>query len=89
MSRRRVVSEGAEGAQAGRSAHRRVAVLLFVLALVVRVMFWQATADRAWAWSAAYKGDAPKWLAHATALEADASYEIGRASCRERVYCEV
>ena len=44
------------------------AALVFVVALALRLAFWQATPDRAWAGSAAYAGDAETWAAQAAAL---------------------
>jgi hypothetical protein len=52
-------------------------VLLLGLALTTRVLFWQATADREWAYSAWYKGDAAVWLSYAEALHDDQPYELG------------
>ena len=50
---------------------------LFVLALGVRLLFWQATVDAEWPGSAYYKGDAWVWLDYATALEWDVPFELG------------
>ena len=44
---------------------------LFLLALSLRLLFWQATPDRSWAYSAAYQGDAMVWLDYAAALKSD------------------
>lgn len=43
---------------------------LFVFAMTLRLLFWQATPDRSWAYSAAYQGDALNWLDYASALKA-------------------
>ncbi len=51
--------------------------LLFVLALALRLFFWQATPDAAWPYSAYYKGDAPVWLGYAQALLDDRPFELG------------
>lgn len=49
------------------------AASLFLLALILRLLFWQATEDRELAWSLAFVGDAPVWQAQAGALAANAS----------------
>jgi hypothetical protein len=53
------------------------AFLLFALALVLRLLFWQATADAGWAHSAWYKGDAATWLEWARAIEVSRPFEVG------------
>jgi hypothetical protein len=50
---------------------------IFTAALATRLLFWQATPDRAWAWTAFYKGDAPLWLEWARALRAGVPFELG------------
>ncbi len=50
---------------------------LFVLALALRLLFWQATPDADWPYSACYKGDAATWLAYAQALQAGQPFELG------------
>ena len=47
----------------------RVSLLLLALALAVRLLYWQATPDRAWPYSVAFKGDAPVWLQYAQSLQ--------------------
>ena len=47
----------------------RVSLALFVLAFAVRLLYWQATPDRTWPYSVAFKGDAPVWLQYAQALQ--------------------
>ena len=42
-----------------RPRERAAAALLFLLALGLRVLFWQATPDAGWSYSAWYKGDTP------------------------------
>ncbi|MBK9385687.1 MAG: glycosyltransferase family 39 protein [Planctomycetes bacterium] len=49
------------------------ALLLFLLALLPRLLFWQATEDRELAWSLCFVGDAPVWQAQAGALAASES----------------
>ncbi len=49
---------------------------LFLLALALRVLFWQATPDAAWPYSAYYKGDAAIWLEYADALQNDQPFEL-------------
>ena len=56
---------------------RKVGLALFFLAFALRLLFWQATPDAAWPHSAYYKGDAPTWLAYATALQQDQPFELG------------
>jgi hypothetical protein len=51
--------------------------LLLLLALTMRLLFWQATPDRSWPYSAWYKGDAVTWLAYADAIHDDQPYELG------------
>jgi hypothetical protein len=57
-----------EAAASRSSARRAGALLVFAVALVLRLAFWQATPDRAWPGSGAYAGDAATWMAHAEAL---------------------
>jgi hypothetical protein len=69
--------------QASRSAERRgrphwiIPALLLLLALILRLLFWHATPDRDWPYSAWYKGDAVTWLAYAGAIHDDQPYELG------------
>ncbi|MCP3961398.1 MAG: glycosyltransferase family 39 protein [bacterium] len=65
------------GAAVQRAARRRAGLLLFAFALVLRLLFWQATPDSAGAYSAYYKGDAATWLAYAEALQQDRPFELG------------
>jgi hypothetical protein len=58
-------------------AVRLLALALFAAGLLVRILFWRATADRAWAWSAYFKGDAPLWIDWARAIAAGKSFELG------------
>jgi hypothetical protein len=51
------------------AAARAGAWLVFLAAFALRLLFWRATPDRAWAGSAAYLGDAATWLAQARAGE--------------------
>jgi hypothetical protein len=64
-------------ARGGRARAWRVGAALFALALAMRVLFWQATPDRSWPWSAWYKGDAPVWLDYAQSLQAGRAFELG------------
>ncbi len=43
---------------------------MFLFALVLRLLFWQAAPDRSLAYSAAYQGDALNWLDYAAAIKA-------------------
>jgi hypothetical protein len=52
-------------------------VLLFTLALVLRVLFLQATADAGGPYSPYYKGDTPTWLDYAAAIRASATFDMG------------
>lgn len=56
---------------------RRLALLIFAVALLSRLLFWQATPDRAWGWTAYYKGDAPLWLEYARAIDTGQPFELG------------
>lgn len=60
-----------------RRARRLAGLLLFLTALVLRLLFWQATPDAAWPHSAHFKGDAPTWVAYAGALRAGTDFELG------------
>lgn len=55
----------------------RTAAGIFLLALALRLLFWQATPDAAWPYPAVYKGDAAVWLDYAAALQADRPYQLG------------
>ena len=54
-----------------------IPVLLFLVALGLRLLFWQATPDSAAPYPAYYKGDVPSWLAYATALQESKLFELG------------
>lgn len=55
----------------------RTAIVLFALALTVRLLFAHATADASWPYSATFKGDAVVWLDYAHALQTGKLYELG------------
>lgn len=55
----------------------RIAVLLFAAALTIRLLFVTATPDSAWAYTVAFKGDAPLWLDYAAALHLGEPFELG------------
>lgn len=55
----------------------RLPVLLFLLALTVRVVAWRATPDAAWPYSALYKGDALVFLEQARELQHGRAPELG------------
>jgi hypothetical protein len=59
------------------SGDRLLGAAIFTAALAARLLFWQATVDRAWPGSALYKGDAPLWLAAGAALQDGSSFELG------------
>jgi hypothetical protein len=75
--RRAVPAPAAPPEQDARRRHWRAGAVLVGLALVMRVLFWQATPDRGWAYSAWYKGDAPVWMDYARALQAGQDFELG------------
>lgn len=54
-----------------------MALLLFVVALAVRLLFWRATPDASWPDSAWFKGDAPIWIEFASSIERGEPYELG------------
>lgn len=54
-----------------------MALLLFLLALAVRVVAWRATPDAAWPYSALYKGDALVFLEQARELQQGRVPELG------------
>ncbi len=55
----------------------RDGAVLFTLALVLRLLFWRATPDADWGWSAGFKGDAPVWLDYARAIQQGDAFELG------------
>ncbi len=59
------------------TTRRRLALAAFLLALAVRVAFWQATPDRGWPHSALYKGDAVTWVEYAAAIRDGREFELG------------
>lgn len=66
----------------GSDASRRIrwtGVLLFTLALALRLLFWQATPDADWPHSAYFKGDAPTWVDYARSLAVPGApnFELG------------
>lgn len=58
-------------------AERWTAAGIFALALLLRLLFLNATPDLAWPHSALYKGDAPTWLAYAEAIERGEPFDQG------------
>ncbi len=56
---------------------RSAAAGLFLASAITRLLFWQATPDRSWPWSAYYKGDAPLWLDYARAMQLGQPFELG------------
>lgn len=71
--RRRVTAPPARD----RRSVRFLALGIFAAALAARILFWLATPDRAWGWTAYFKGDAPLWLEYARALELRNPFELG------------
>src|SRR5262245_25530681 len=59
------------------ATQRALALVVFALALVLRLLFWRATEDRAWPYSVAFKGDAALWLEYAGALREGRPFELG------------
>lgn len=51
--------------------------VLFVAALAIRLLFWQATPGTEWPHNAFLKGDAVLWLQYALALERGRPFELG------------
>jgi hypothetical protein len=43
--------------------------ILFVLAFLLRIFFWQATPDSSWPYSSFYRGDALNWLQYADTIQ--------------------
>lgn len=56
---------------------RLLGLAVFAAALVSRLLFWLATPDRAWGWTAWFKGDAPLWMQWARAIELGDPFELG------------
>ena len=80
MARRRATTPRRPAAEVTTPADTlgaRASALLFLAALTARVLFWQATPDRAWPHNAHYKGDALLWLDYATALRRGNEFELG------------
>jgi hypothetical protein len=62
----------------GKSRHNfQIGLLLFVLALALRVLFLQATADATGPYSPYYKGDTPTWLDYASAIQSSSTFDLG------------
>jgi len=64
-----------DGKRSGRV--RWIALLLFVLALILRVLFLQATPDAGGPYNPYYKGDTPVWLAYASAIQSSTAFDLG------------
>ena len=63
---------------AGKSRRNfQIGLLLFVLALALRVLFLQATADASGPYSPYYKGDTPVWLDYASAIRSSSTFDLG------------
>lgn len=67
----------ATAAPIDRRAARLLGFAIFGAALLVRLLFWRATPDRAWGWSAFFRGDAPLWLEWARAIASGTAFELG------------
>ena len=52
-------------------------LLLFILALVLRVLFLQAMPDTADPFNPYYKGDTPTWLDYAKAIQSSQPFDLG------------
>jgi len=52
-------------------------LLLFALALALRVIFLQSTVDAGGPYSPYYKGDTPVWLDYAAAIRSSATFDLG------------
>jgi hypothetical protein len=62
--------------QATIARERWIAIGVFAVALLVRVLFLFATPDRAWPHSVLYEGDAPTWVRWAQALDRGQPFEF-------------
>ncbi|MEM9556092.1 MAG: hypothetical protein AAGC60_17680 [Acidobacteriota bacterium] len=54
-----------------------IALLVFLVALALRLAFWQATPDAGWADSVYYRGDAQMWMRYAAAPSPDGPFPFG------------
>jgi hypothetical protein len=54
-----------------------IGVVLFILALALRVLFLHATIDATGPYSPYYKGDTPTWLDYAAAIRSSATFDLG------------
>lgn len=54
-----------------------IGLVLFVLALTLRVLFLLATPDAVGPYSPYYKGDTPVWLDYATAIQTSTPFDLG------------
>lgn len=52
-------------------------MLIFGLALLLRVLFLYATPDSSWPYSSYYRGDADSWLEYARSIQDGIPYEMG------------
>lgn len=73
----RTTQEGSTAAGGRRRRQLAAAAALFLLALGLRLFFWQATPDAGWSYTAYYKGDAPTWLEYARAIRDERPFELG------------
>jgi hypothetical protein len=55
----------------------KAGVLIFGLALLVRMLFLHATPDVSWPYSSYYRGDADSWLEYVRAIHDGSPYEMG------------
>ncbi|MCA8954196.1 MAG: hypothetical protein KDE27_32105 [Planctomycetes bacterium] len=60
----------------------RIALLLLLFGLLLRVLFWVATGDRGEPFAAVFQGDAPVWQALAQAANAGVEHELFRLPLR-------
>ncbi len=54
-----------------------IGLLLFILALVLRLIFLHATPDAAGPYNSFYKGDTPTWLDYAQAIQSSRPFDLG------------
>ena len=54
-----------------------IGLLIFVLALVLRILFLMATIDASGPYSPYYKGDTPTWLDYARAIQSSTTFDLG------------
>jgi hypothetical protein len=54
-----------------------IGIAVFAVALIVRILFLQATPDSSWPYSSYYRGDSLTWLQYADAIQKGAAFQDG------------